>query len=684
VDDHCAADSATVWRLRQNRGLADQRVLSRLCRSLNRLASQRQWLDRRRGKQSRSDPATPYRYSLPPLSQLRRGRHSGLRSCVGGTAHPSRPCGGRSFHDREEVIALRNVLTAIEWPDDELRVFATLHGPFFALGDEALLAFRQNVDGDGTSKIRHLNPAPAIDRAALNPAAIEVADGLELLRRLHVGRNHRPIAQTITMLLEAVRAHAGIALWPNGEQALANCQRLIDMARHFERSASSFRAFVEKVEADAERGEADEAPIVEEGTEGVRVMTVHKAKGLEFPVVILADPTCKAAWDVPSRHIDPDRRLWLEPLCGAAPVELLEASDEELRRDRAEAIRIAYVAATRARDLLVVPVCGDQPIEGWVEVLDPVLYPPDDSRRISSPAPGCPAFGEDSVIDRGPDGHPPAVVGSVRPGLHRPMADGAPVVWWDPAALSLEIEEQASLRHQRVLEIDPNGVAAAASEANYAAWKMERGALLARASQATMSVQTVTSLARTKAAKASESAGGIDGQLDDTRAHADVHVEIVERGGSYRPGGRRFGALVHALLASIDLHAGADAIQALAASNGRVLGATEEEIQSAIPTVRVALAHPILRRAAASTGKGGLRRETPVVLKLDDGSLVEGVVDLAFHENTPDFAGWTVVDFKTDREFETSSARYIAQVRVYSEAIAAATGSPARGIVLVF
>ena len=180
------------------------------------------------------------------------------------------------------------------------------------------------------------------------------------------------------MLLEAVRAHAGIALWPTGEQALANCQRLIDMARHFERGASSFRAFVEKLEADAERGEADEAPIVEEGTEGVRVMTVHKAKGLEFPVVILADPTCSAARDTPSRHVDPARRLWLEPLCGSAPIELLEAADEELQRDQAEAIRVAYVAATRARDLLVAPVCGDQPIEGWLEVLNPMLYPPDD------------------------------------------------------------------------------------------------------------------------------------------------------------------------------------------------------------------------------------------------------------------------------------------------------------------
>ena len=364
--------------------------------------------------------------------------------------------GGRSFHDREEIIALRNALTAIEWPDDELRVFATLRGPFFALGDEALLAFRQYADGDGALKTRRLNPTHAIDRAALDPAAIEVADALELLRQLHVGRNHRPIAETITMLLEAVRAHAGIALWPTGEQALANCQRLIDMARHFEPGASSFRAFVEKLEADAERGEADEAPIVEEGTEGVRVMTVHKAKGLEFPVVILADPTCSAARDTPSRHVDPDRRLWVEPLCGSAPIELLEAADEELQRDQAEAIRVAYVAATRARDLLVVPVCGDQPIEGWLEVLDPMLYPPDDQRRNADPAPGCPAFGEDSVVDRGPGGHPPAM-GSVRPGLHRPRADGPPVVWWDPAALALEVEEQVALRHQRILEVDPTG-----------------------------------------------------------------------------------------------------------------------------------------------------------------------------------------------------------------------------------
>src|SRR6202022_422891 len=105
--------------------------------------------------------------------------------------------GGRSFHDREEVIALRNALTAIEWPDDELRVFATLRGPFFALGNEALLPFLQYVESNGALKTRRLHPMYPAERAALDPVAIEVADALALPRRLHIGRNHRPIAETI-------------------------------------------------------------------------------------------------------------------------------------------------------------------------------------------------------------------------------------------------------------------------------------------------------------------------------------------------------------------------------------------------------------------------------------------------------------------------------------------------------
>ena len=193
----------------------------------------------------------------------------------------------------------------------------------------------------------------SIDRKELSDGEHEVADALEILGRLHTERNQRPVAETITRLLDTVRAHAGIAIWPNGEQALANCLHIAEQARRFERrSGVSFRAFVEELEEKAAASEGLEAPLLEEGTEGVRIMTVHKAKGLEFPVVILADPTCNTTGRLPSHFIDEERRLWAAPLCGAMPLDLLENEEIERIREEEEAVRIAYVAATRARDLL--------------------------------------------------------------------------------------------------------------------------------------------------------------------------------------------------------------------------------------------------------------------------------------------------------------------------------------------
>ncbi|MDB4933346.1 MAG: ATP-dependent nuclease, subunit, partial [Labilithrix sp.] len=315
--------------------------------------------------------------------------------------------GGKSFHEREEVIALRSALAAIEWPDDGMSVYSALRGPFFALSDDALIAFRHTQ--------RHLHPLRKRDDAKLTDLTRPVGEALDVLARLHVGRNRRSIADTIAQFLEATRAHAGVAIWPAGEQALGNILRVLDMARRFEQgSVTSFRAFVGRLEDDAERGGVNEAPVVEEGTDGVRIMTVHKAKGLEFPVVILVDPTANATFRDPSRYVDAKRKLWAVPLCGASPKELLDRREEILEQDREEAMRLLYVATTRARDLLVVPIVGDerddkQPApasgssgtakpasDGWLDALDPVLYPSD--RRGSKAAPGCPMFGEDTVL----------------------------------------------------------------------------------------------------------------------------------------------------------------------------------------------------------------------------------------------------------------------------------------------
>ncbi len=566
--------------------------------------------------------------------------------------------GGHSFHDREEVQALRNAMCAIEWPDDELRVFATLRGPFFALGDDALLAYRH--------RFRSLHPLRRVAEADLDESEREVADALKLLAALHRSRNHRPIADTLSRLLAHLRAHAGIAIWPTGEQALANCLRVVDLARRFERSgAPSFRSFAMQMEEGAERGDAQDAPVVEEGTEGVRIMTAHRAKGLEFPVVVLADPNCRATREPPTRFVDSERGLWAEPLCGCAPRELLDHRETEAERDRAEAVRLTYVATTRARDLLVVPVTGDdyhRDPPGWLDMLDPIVQPTHGDRRNPQPAPNCPSFGPDSVLER-PAGTRAGPRSSVAPGLHTPRVGPHGIVWWDPGALDLDKQEEVGLRQQRILEADTEGVAANEGIRAHERWQTQRSALLESGATAWISVQSV-----------SERVDALQ-PVDPGDEQDPVAIEEVSVDRSSRPGGRRFGSLVHATLAVVDLDAKPERIDVAAAAEGRLLGCPPQEVEAAAGVVRAAIDHPLLRRAAAADQ---LRRETPLLLRLPDGSLLEGVVDLAFREANH----WTVVDFKTDRELGDRRSRYAAQVGLYADAISQATGEPTRGVLL--
>ena len=191
-------------------------------------------------------------------------------------------------------------------------------------------------------------------------------------------RNRRPIADTVNSLLEATRAHAGFALRPAGHQVLANVYRVGDLARSFELSGGiSFRGFVEELETQAEKAESAEAPVLEEGAEGVRLMTVHSAKGLEFPVVILADMTANIA---AGRSGSLCRRPRAAVRHAFAALRALgtarQRRSQERLRERAEGVRVAYVAATRARDLLVVPAVGDEELDGWLSPLNKAIYPP--------------------------------------------------------------------------------------------------------------------------------------------------------------------------------------------------------------------------------------------------------------------------------------------------------------------
>ena len=108
----------------------------------------------------------------------------------------------------------------------------------------------------------------------------------------------------------------------------------------------------------------------------------------------------------------------------------------------------------------------------------------------------------------------------------------------------------------------------------------------------------------------------------------------------------------------------------MATLQGRILGASDEEVEAASIAVQAVLGHPLLRRAERAWVCGQCRRETPITLTLGNGTLVEGVIDVAFLEDD----SWTVIDFKTDRELEKELEHYERQVGIYALAISRATG----------
>jgi ATP-dependent exoDNAse (exonuclease V) beta subunit len=593
--------------------------------------------------------------------------------------------GGRSFHAREEVLALRNALSAVEWPDDELAVFATLRGPLMSLPDDALLDFRHHVG--------RLSPLRAYDEQALSEAQREVTQALSVLGELHRRRNGRPIAETVGDLLARTRAHAGIAIWPTGEQALANVLRVADDARRFEaRGATSFRAFVVRLERAAERGETEEAPVIEEGTEGVRIMSVHRAKGLEFPVVILCDPSSPRVRASASRQVDPERGLMATRLAGCAPLELSSRADPLIAREEAEEVRIAYVAATRARDLLVVPCVGDAMRPGWVDVPHPALYPEHRARRSARSAPGCPPFGGDSVLDAGPRAQR-RPDDSVMPGEHTPRTGDHRVVWWDPALLKLDRVPLGGLRQHELLTAADDPEAERAGQESYARWREFHDGAVARGRQATLRGRTVTQLAGEMAEQGADSGSVADSDTvtgsdsdsdtvtdsDSVTGSGSVRFETARGEAGARPSGARFGNLVHAVLAdALAAGDGAPQLEGLARMHGRMLSSTEEEIAAAARAAADALAHPLLQRARASAE---LRVETALAFERL-GEVIEGVVDLAFREPGAGGDGrWTVVDFKTDAD-PAADPRYALQLALYAAAMTRATGEPVEPVLL--
>ncbi len=349
----------------------------------------------------------------------------------------------------------------------------------------------------------------------------------------------------------------------------------------------------------------------------------------------------------------------------------------------AEGQRLAYVAATRARDVLVVPTIGDEVYEGgWLDPLMPAVYPSPIGRQTHTPGAGCPAFlSKDSVLTR-PDGDPARPM-TVAPGSYTfgpspspeprtPNPESYSVVWWDPHILALDADSGYGLRRDDLISKDGDPAKVAARLAMYEQWRTGRDEAAAKARVPSLRVRTATSVALDRA---------FDPALEGGPAAPEIEVIDFSRAAE-RPFGPRFGSLVHATLATVPLDASERVIKAVAHAQGRILPThgrepyADEEVDAAVEVVSSLLKDPLFDRVRQADRAGRCDRELPIVWKAPDGTLIEGAIDLAFE----DLTGLTVVDFKTDRELATDLERYRRQLTVYCQALGTLRNTTARGI----
>lgn len=569
-----------------------------------------------------------------------------------------------------EYSFLRAALTAIEFPDDELSVYATLRGPLFAIPDQDLFLFR------GRHPRVRLRPAPA-RRFALDDEAPAmdraIRDALVFLDGLHRRRSHQPIAVTVQQLLGHHRAETGFAFWDLPDQVLSNLRRVTEAARAFEAAGGlSFRAFVEQLAAEAESPDAAAAYAMDDDVGGVRIMTTHTAKGLEFPVVVLCDAAFHRHGRA-GRFVDAKNGLYACDLgSGLVPWDLIEAEPAEKAEDLAELDRLLYVALTRARDLLAAPVTdGEFPPES---LLAPVAA---------------------GLRDCG--------AGGIAPPTAETGASGTP---------------QGSRLWELLRKEGAEG-AAEAGKAAEAAFRTGRKRTLAAGSAPSRRVTTARAVAEGEA----RAAGTVELHALAPDLEPDGEPDGDRPDG--RPEGAAFGNLVHQVLERIPLDATESAVESEAARAVRELDLPESLAPLAARTIRRALDHELLAAARRAEKTGVCYRELPLLhfeqtaaapgsdpagdrfetgstlevesfdeealqenppVATDGPSLVEGIADLVFREQAED--PWTVVEIKTDRRrpqdpgFQATEARHRHQVTLYARAVERATGTPARAVLL--
>jgi ATP-dependent helicase/nuclease subunit A len=290
------------------------------------------------------------RYSDIAILAVSTWRLSLLFSQLDAEGIPYTSRGGTLFLEdplhRQFLLGLR----AIADRDDGVAEAALLRPPFFAVDIADLLNERAATTA-GTGPV--------------DDSVLRARQARDLVRELRQGRFDRPPGRTARDLLERTAFARSVALGPNGTQRLARLRELClvmeqiaaDHGLDYDATSARLREWVERpIQLDPPH------PV---GTEAIQVTTVHQAKGLEFPVVAIWDG--KGRWDTRPEsgawRMERDGRGWMIDLSRLTWEEPADLGIRETERGYldAERRRVVYVAATRTRDLLILPKAGDVP-----------------------------------------------------------------------------------------------------------------------------------------------------------------------------------------------------------------------------------------------------------------------------------------------------------------------------------
>ncbi|MBU81880.1 MAG: hypothetical protein CL724_10435 [Chloroflexi bacterium] len=495
----------------------------------------------------------------------------------------------------EDVRDLLSALTAIDDPTDQVAVVSALRSPAYACSDVDLWLWARSGRG-----FNYLDAAPD---ALAEPGS--VANAFRSLKTLHNERLVTGPGALIERFVRERRLREIALVGGRAEERWSRIQFLAEMARRLtDAGRPSLRDFVLWAHQQAERDvRAPDAGAGEE-TDAVRVMTVHAAKGLEFPIVMLTGlnsglntRTENALFD----HSDA-ATTQIGVRMGSRPAFFETGGFDALREQekdagRMEGVRLMYVAATRAKDHLIVST-----------------YRKDNDR--SSPAALVAEFSDDArrlwaAVTPAPD--PP---GARTPAQRRRVAT----------------DNQADTQD------DPDG------------WERRQRVLIALMSTPTMI--SASTLHDSEAVPREQKTGDEQMELDPWR-----------RGRAASSIGRA----VHAVLQDVDLGAPTRAeINSLAAKHARAHNVASYEMEI-IDLANATLQAPVMRRAAEAHTNGRAWRESYVSARVGvTGVVLEGYIDLLFEDEDGSLVIIDYKTDRSDdavEAYEMQLGAYIAAVR---------------------